>query len=239
MANENHGAEQSSSARVQLTLKSGNAKTGPIPVSMTDRSSCPDACSFKGAGCYAEGWPMKLHWNKVAERGRDWSGFCTQVAALPEGQLWRHNAAGDLPGENDALDTSALADLVEANQGRLGFTYTHKPLTRETRAAISDACLRGFTINVSCDSLQAVDSLGLALPTVVVLPMLEAGEREPRVTRTPAGHKVVTCPAQYRETSCDECRLCAKPDRRYAIGFRAHGFARRKVSNLVQLRVSK
>lgn len=224
---------------VHLTLKSGNEKTGPIPVSLTERSTCPDACSFKGAGCYAEGWPMRLHWNKVAERGRDWIGFCTQVAALPEGQLWRHNAAGDLPRNGEQIDREALDQLVAANEGRAGFTYTHHALTRENRATISEANLRGFTVNVSCDSLEAVDSLGLALPTVVVLPMLEAGEREPRVTRTPAGHKVVTCPAQYRETNCAECKLCSKADRRYAIGFRAHGFAKRKVSNLVQLRVSK
>ena len=217
---------------VHLTLKSGNQKTGPIPVSLTERSTCPDACSFKNNGCYAEGWPTTLHWSKVAERGRDWKGFCSQVKALPKGQLWRHNAAGDLPGNGDSLDTSALYDLVEANRGRKGFTYTHKPLTREIRASIADACLNGFTVNVSCDSLEAVDSLGLALPTVVVLPMLEKGEREPRVARTPGGVRVVTCPAQYRETSCAECGLCAKPDRLYAIGFRAHGYARRKVSTI-------
>lgn len=215
---------------VHLTLKSGNEKTGPIPVSLTERSTCPDACSFKGNGCYAEGWPMRFHWSKVAERGCDWSTFCEQVAALPEGQLWRHNAAGDLPGENNELDSESLRTLVEANQGRRGFTYTHKPLTRENRAAIADANLRGFTVNVSCDSLEAVDSLGLALPTVVVLPELAKGEREPRVVRTPAGHKIVTCPAQYRETNCAACGLCQRSDRKYAIGFRAHGYAHRKVS---------
>lgn len=175
---------------------------------------------------------MRLHWSKVAERGRDWSGFCKQVEALPEEQLWRHNAAGDLPGDNDTLDTVALSQLVKANEGRRGFTYTHKPLTLANRKAISDANLRGFTVNVSCDSLEAVDSLGLALPTVVVLPMLEAGEREPRKTSTPGGIPVVTCPAQYRETSCAECGLCQRADRKYAIGFRAHGYARRKVSTI-------
>lgn len=218
---------------VHLTLRSGNEKTGPIPVSLTERRSCPDSCSFKGNGCYAEGWPMRLHWEKVAERGRDWSAFCQQVSELPDGQLWRHNAAGDLPGDGDTLDAAALGELVYANRGKRGFTYTHKPLTRETRAAIADANLRGFTVNVSHDSLEALDDLGLALPSVVVLPMLEAGESEPKVTLTPAGHKVVTCPAQYRETSCADCGLCARADRKYAIGFRAHGYAKRKVTNAV------
>lgn len=217
--------------KVKLVLKSGNSKTGPIPVSMTERASCPDACSFKGNGCYAEGWPMRLHWDAVEESGVPYPAFLEAVAALPDGQLWRHNAAGD-------LDMSQLAALTEANTGKRGFTYTHHPLTRENRAAIADANLRGFTVNVSCDSLDAVDNLGLALPTAVVLPMLERGQREPKVTRTPAGHKVVTCPAQYREgVSCANCQLCARTDRKYAIGFRAHGFARRKVSDTVSGKV--
>lgn len=225
---------------VHLTMKSGNEKTGPIPVSLTAKAgSCPVTCPFMGNGCYAEGWPMRLHWAKVDERGVQWPEFCEQIAALPEGQTWRHNAAGDLPRDKDGqINQQALADLVEANAGRQGFTYTHHTLTRENRAAIADANLRGFTVNVSCDSLAAVDSLGLALPTVVVLPMLEKGEREPRVTLTPAGIRVVTCPAQYRETSCAECKLCARSDRQYAIGFRAHGYARRKVSSTVSGRVS-
>ncbi len=220
---------------VHLTLKSGNEKTGPIPVSMTERATCPDSCSFKGNGCYAEGWPMRLHWDKVAERGREWPDFCKQVAALPAGQLWRHNSAGDLPRNGEHIDREALEALVTANAGKRGFTYTHHSLSsRSNRETIANANLRGFTVNVSCDSLEAVDDLRLALPTVVVLPMLERGEAEPKVTLTPGGVRVVTCPAQYRETNCAECGLCARADRRVVIGFRAHGYARRKVTDTVR-----
>ena len=216
---------------VQLVLKSGNDKTGPIPVSMTERVTCPDACSFKSGGCYAYSWPLKLNWENVSERGVDWATFCQQVASLPLGQLWRHNQAGDLPGDNDALDGAALAALVMANQGRRGFTYTHKPGARETLAM---ATANGFTVNVSCDSLEQADSeAGKGNPLVVVLPMLEKGQSEPKVTHTPAGMRVVTCPAQWRETSCADCQLCALPKRAFAIGFRAHGASRRRVSNLV------
>ncbi len=223
---------------VQFTRKSGNEKTGPIPVSMSERATCPDHCSFKGTdengklrGCYAEGWPMRTHWDKVATRGVSWDVFCDLVAALPDNQLWRHNQAGDLPGDNDTLDGAALASLVLANQGKRGFTYTHKPGARE---AIAMANRNGFTVNVSCDSLEQVDTeAGHQYPLVVVLPMLEKGETECKVTYTPAGNKVVTCPAQYRETSCAECGLCAISNRTYVIGFRAHGIAKRVTSNLV------
>lgn len=223
---------------VQFSKRSGNEKTGPIPVSMSERATCPDHCSFKGIdengklrGCYAEGWPMRTHWDKVAERGVTWTEFCELVRALPEGQLWRHNQAGDLPGENNELDGAALAELVLANTGRRGFTYTHKPRNRE---ALAMANRNGFTINVSCDSLEQVDTtIGKGSPVVVVLPMLEKGEVESKVTYTPGGNRVVTCPAQWRETSCAECGLCAVSDRSYAIGFRAHGIAKRRTSNLV------
>jgi hypothetical protein len=226
--------------KVQLVPKSSNSKTGPIPVSMTTRETCPDSCSFKGKdengklrGCYAEGWPLRTHWNNVSERGVDWSTFCEQVAALPEGQLWRHNQAGDLPGENNAIDWPAIVALVEANRGKRGFTYTHKPGAREALATVNRS---GFTINVSCDSLEQVDrELGNHNPVVVVLPMLETGEVESKVTYTPGGNRVVTCPAQWRDTSCAECGLCAVSDRDYAVGFRAHGVAKRVTSNLVSV----
>lgn len=226
--------------KIQFTLKSGNEKTGPIPVSMSERATCPDSCSFKGRdesgklrGCYAESWPLSTHWNKVPERGVDFEAFCQMVAALPPNSLWRHNQAGDLAGENNTVDGAALAQLILANRGRRGFTYTHKPGARE---ALAMANRNGFTVNVSCDSLEQVDSESAAhpsIPLVVVLPMLERDQREPKVTTTPQGRRVVTCPAQWRETSCAECQMCQVADRDYVIGFRAHGIARRVVSNLV------
>jgi hypothetical protein len=225
---------------VQLTPKSSNSKTGPIPVSMSLRSTCPDHCSFKGTdengklrGCYAESWPLRTHWDAVEARGVDWDTFCNQIAKLPDGQLWRHNQAGDLPGDNNAIDWPAMLALVEANRGKQGFTYTHKPGAREALATVNR---NGFTVNVSCDSLGQVDQEiagRYGNPLVVVLPELEKGESEPKVTLTPDGNRVVTCPAQWRETSCAECKLCAVADRDYVIGFRAHGIAHRRVTNLV------
>jgi hypothetical protein len=224
--------------KVQLTLKSGNAKTGPIPVSMTERSSCPDTCPLKGKdangklkGCYAEGWPMRTHWDAVPTKGTNWATFCDKIAALPPGQLWRHNQAGDLPGVNDDFNGAEFAQLVLANQGRRGFTYTHKPNNRE---AIAMANKNGLTVNVSCDSLEQVDrEYGNGYPVVVVLPMREKEAEPVKVTYTPEGRRVVLCPAQWRDTNCADCKMCAVADRDYAIGFEAHGIAKRVTSNLV------
>ncbi|MEY4341197.1 MAG: hypothetical protein RL541_701, partial [Pseudomonadota bacterium] len=55
--------------QVHLTLKSANVKTGPIPVSTTERASCPDDCSMKKE-CYAASGPLALHWAAVSNGTR-------------------------------------------------------------------------------------------------------------------------------------------------------------------------
>lgn len=184
---------------------------------------------------------MRAHWSRVPERGLTWSDFCAEVSALPPKQLWRHNEAGDLPGEDQRIDSGKLFLLVVANMGRRGFTFTHKPvlgrtsMLRHNRAAVTVANLHGFTVNLSADSLVEADklaALGVA-PVVVVVP-----SDAPRRLRTPAGRHVVLCPAETHELTCDECRLCASRTRKSIVGFRAHGQMRKHVSELVTLRRS-
>lgn len=223
--------------RVALAIGSKNRKTGPIPVSMTDMASCPTSCPLRDAGCYAEFGKARMHWEGVAgDRGVSWDEFCAAVEALPRGQLWRHNEAGDLPGLGDALNLVALRQLVTANERARarGFTFTHKPLLDDVdRGAVRDANDRGFTINLSANSLEHADELAaLAIaPVAVVLPT-----DAPRRVQTPGGRDVVVCPAETSGLTCAECELCAKPQRKAIVGFRAHGQARAIVSDLVSLR---
>lgn len=226
---------------VSLTLKSGNEKTGPIPVSTTSATTCPKACPFSGTnegGCYAAGGPLAMHWRKVTEgqRGTDWAGFVAQVAALPDGQLWRHNQAGDLPGDGVTIDAEAFGELIEANRGRRGFTYTHySPDVVANRTAIWYANQNGFTVNLSANSLAHADDLaahGIG-PVVCVLPA-DATEN----TYTPAGRKVVVCPATQRDdVSCATCQLCQRPSGmvgRVIVGFPAHGPSKRKADTVAR-----
>lgn len=94
----------------RLVSSSNNRKLGGIPASTTDMASCPDACSFRDVGCYAAYGKTRYHWRRVAETGSSWADFCRDVAALPEGTLWRHNDAGDLPGRGDELDVRASCE---------------------------------------------------------------------------------------------------------------------------------
>jgi hypothetical protein len=214
---------------VHLTLKSRNKKVGSIPVSTSSAATCPDACPLKSKGCYAASGPMSLHWHKVTEgkAGGSWDTFTAQIAALPVGQPWRHNQAGDLPGAGDRIDTRKLAALVDANRGRRGWSYTHKPPSARNAEAISHANANGFTINLSADTLAEADQLA-ALNIGPVVVVLDAPEGAKADTVTPEGRRVVTCPATYRDdVRCSDCLLCARAKRTTVVGFPAHGAYRK------------
>jgi len=177
--------------------------------------------------CYAASGPLALHWSAVTAgaRGSDWSAFVGQIAQLPDGQLWRHNQAGDLPGNGATVDPVALGELVAANRGRRGFTYTHyrDPASLQW---VRHANQWGFTVNLSANDLSDADMLADtgAGPVVCVLPSTTTTN-----TRTPAGRRVVVCPATQRDdVSCATCQLCARP-RDVIVGFPAHGSRKRVI----------
>ena len=213
--------------QVHLTLKSANAKTGPIPVSTTTKDSCPSDCAMKSA-CYAASGPLALHWAAVSngQRGTDWAAFTATIAGLPAGQVWRHNQAGDLPvTPAGTVDAVKLGQLVHANQGKRGFTYSHH---RDTASInwIRHANNWGFTVNLSANDLADADTLAdhKAGPVVVVLPSTQTAN-----IKTPAGRPVVVCPATQRDdVTCASCQLCQR-QRDVIVGFPAHGTRRRVI----------
>lgn len=226
-----------------LTLVSANRKTGPIPVSMSTKETCPDACPFKNGGCYGLGGPVNIHWNRLTQKkkGQLWKDFTDTVKKkIPQGQIWRHNAVGDLVGENNNIDSAALKLLVSANKGKRGYTYTHKPVlssesvseeqAENNQKAISHANKNGFTVNLSADTLDQADkkaSLGIA-PIVVVLPSTTK-----ETCFTPQGRKVIVCPATLNDSiNCEKCKLCSR-QRSVIVGFPAHGISKNKVDVII------
>jgi hypothetical protein len=215
--------------QVHLTLKSRNEKVGPIPVSTTEKATCPTSCPFKKNGCYADGGPLALFWGKVDRKdaGTDWDSFCGQVEALPEGQLWRHNQAGDLPSDGSVIDHEAMEKLIQANKGKRGFTYTHHDVSDKRNAdSVLLANLHDFTVNLSGNNLKHADQLAaLQIGPVVAV----VAEDHPEHSLTPQGRKVVVCPEQTgKAKSCAECGLCQKVNRAVIVAFRAHGVSKKK-----------
>lgn len=220
-----------------LKQVSGNRKTGPMPVSTSNSSTCPDACPIKLKGCYAKYGPTDMAWRNVdsgiAKDAVEWPQFIRQVKALSRGSLWRHNQAGDLNGDATMIDGPKLRDLIIANGHKRGFTYTHYDVLSETFESrqnallVQDANVKGFTINLSGNDIAHADKLkALNIAPVVVLMPRDAE----KVTMTPEGNKVVICPAENSDkVTCLSCGLCQLPERDYIIGFRAHGTAAKTV----------
>lgn len=246
--------------RFHLTRVSSNSKTGPIPTVMISRSSCPPSCPLYESGCYARGGNVRIHWDRVDERGMRFDDLLDKIRHFPHGQLWRYAVAGDLPGTGESVSPFMLHRLVKANEGRKGFTYTHKnPLDPNIARAVKKANAGGFTINLSSNNVEQADeylALGIA-PVVTLIPddfgasevttVRQINNKEVsktvsmwRSTTTPGGKLVVQCPAEYRDDiQCANCGgasgpLCQRVDRNFVVGFTTHGVSKRAASKVAR-----
>jgi hypothetical protein len=131
------------------------------------------------------------------------------------------------------VDAAALGEIVAANAGRRGFTYTHKK-TPEALYWVQCANDWGFTVNLSADDAGEADALAAVsnAPLTCIVPM-----DTPEKSYTPEGQTIIVCPAQTRDDiTCATCGLCARADRRVIIGFRAHG-SRARVTDALARRI--
>lgn len=210
--------------------ESSNSKTGPIPTTYTERASCPPSCPHYRADCYAEDFYTRMNWDKVGQRGGTLEDLKRAIESLPDGQLWRMNVAGDLPGDGETVDPYALGQIVWANTGKKGFTYTHKKSPEAIEWA-KHANQWGFTVNLSADDAGEADKLAAhGLPVVCIVPT-----DTPKNTTTPEGRPILVCPAQTTDgITCATCGLCQRTDRRQIVGFRAHGTRARITNHLAR-----
>ena len=221
--------------QVALTTASKNSKTGAIPTTVTERSSCPTTCPFYDQGCYAKYHLQGVHWRAVsnAERGVSWNEFTKLVRKIAKGQLWRHNVAGDLPHNNGEIDYLQLRQLIDANKGKKGYTYTHHMLNDHNRVCLENANSMGFTVNVSTESVEDADRVMTEynLPAVAVV----NSEKTDRFYKTESGRKVITCPAALfpDKVTCATCGLCQIAERQFIVAFPAHGTAKKTVNQIV------
>jgi hypothetical protein len=177
------------------------------------------------------------------------------IAAIGAGELWRHNQAGDLPGDRFFLSASHCAELVAANAGKRGFTYTHHsplgsaPYAVHNRQVIAAMNRGGFAVNLSGNNPAHADKLADtgSGPVVTVLPAEYERNKDSesladyraRLAKlpdtTPAGRKIVVCPATFLDDkNCENCGLCAVIERAVIVGFPAHGASKRKADSVAR-----
>lgn len=217
-----------SSLSFHLSAKSSNAKTGPMAVSTSAKSTCSPSCPFLNNGCYAQSGPLNLHWLKVSngERGDNFNVFLFKLKSLPCGSAFRHNQAGDLPHTAGKISRAFIKKMAENTSHLRAYTYTHHDITKgENLSLLRFANRKGFTVNVSCEKETQVDNaIAAGLPAVLVVP-----SDEKRTTwHTEGGNVVLVCPAQRSDKTCADCMLCHKRGKKVAIAFLAHGTSKRK-----------
>ena len=235
-----------------FTLRSRNTKVGKMPVTTSPRQTCPSDCIFRKNGCYADAGPLALLWDKIThgKAGKAFKAMLKDIESLKPDQLWRHNQAGDLPSNGKQVNKTKLRQLVKANSGKRGFTFTHFDVTKNThnRQAIKEANENGFVINLSGNDTTHAEKLAdtRIAPVVTVLPLeYQKNESETYTeyrarlktlpNKTPKGRIITVCPATYLEkVNCKSCRLCANAKRKTIVGFPAHGASKVKASNIAR-----
>lgn len=226
-----------------LNESSSDKKTGRIAVSYTGAQSCPKACPLKERGCYALNYGTNFHWFAVTNgvKGRStkqplrFNEFMKAVSKLPRNTLFRHNIAGDLPHNDQKIDSDFVSEFIKATKGKRAFLYTHhSPLFEENKREIKRLNAEKHVVcNLSANNVRHADQLvKMDLgPVATVLP----SDFDRNKTRfTPAGNKIIQCPATYNKSiTCEKCQLCAKK-RSVIVGFPAHGTKMKDAETLSQ-----
>lgn len=225
-----------------LVNKSTNIKTGPIAVITSSFYTCPDTCPFKRNGCYADGGPLRIHWDKLTrgDRGVTFSGLLKVLRESGSGKLIRLFQAGDMPGLNNSINLKDTKRLVKALANWKAFGFTHKPLSiKRNVEAIKYCNNNGVCINLSANNLVHADELlkYKVGPVSVTLPK----DIPLKAIMTPRKHKVIICPAVItnKSVTCSTCGgrkgpLCSQINRNFIIGFPAHGSSINKASEIAK-----
>ena len=190
---------------IRFIQQSSNRHLGPIPATYAGRETCPGDCALRGF-CYAEGWPIRLHWDRVPQYAIPYSELCLHIRRLGRSQLWRQCVTGD-------TELEYLPELAHANRGRPVICFTHHKPVGDTLDLFRESVAGGFNINLSADNVAHADTLsdtGLSVATLIP-------QDTPNVSYTPAGRKIVACPDKL---NCSRCGMCSRTDRGVIIGFR-------------------
>jgi hypothetical protein len=220
------------SVRTLVVDRTRNAKLGNAAATYRTQASCPSTCPLYGSGCYARGRIFGIPDKLGTEDPGGYAAVRALAGTLPDGGMVRANVSGDVLAEDGTPDAPYLAALSALAADRPDadiYTYTHA--WRDLPADPAP----GVTVNASCETAEDIERAAAAgWPTTVVDP----GGPNSLIGQTIAGRRVVQCPAQTGDTTCSDCRLCARPRRRSTVAFTVHGSGSRQAATAVTARRS-
>lgn len=222
---------------VHLSPKSGNGKTGPIPVTTTPRAVCPVECVHRGGSCYFENGGSAIFWthvdaasaqpnlthSHVDTRGRsystsllDWWAFVDLIRAggIKPG-LARFAQGGDLPGDGRRIDRDAVLAFADASHaaGVRWIVYTHyvfgSPRAADLLHNVSVIRAMGAAGVTVNVSCDTLAQVDTVRALGLHAAVTVASTWNARTARTPAGNALAQCPATYRDTGPgSSCATC-------------------------------
>jgi hypothetical protein len=227
---------------LHVVARSGNTKTGDIPVTYRPMRTCEPTCPFlpskDSGGCYGTGRIFAMAEKLTGERSAD-DVDATLAKRNPAARYMRDRVVGDVIDVDadgsvtvDVEYIEAVADAAARND-LTAFGYSHA-WPRFTPEDVARMAASGYVMNASCETPADVDAaLAMGLPATIANDDIAEGTMI-------GGGRVVTCPAQTRDdVDCASCGLCAKPQRKAVVRFLIHGTAQRKARAAVSARMEE
>lgn len=220
-----------------LVKESNNVKVGKVSATYAPiAQTCPETCPLRGGnGCYAEGGNVGFQMRRLQRELAGLNGDTLAVleaneisdaaTQVPQGRPLRLHVSGDAATPKRV---STLATAARRWPGPV-WTYTHawRDVPREAWGGVS--------VLASCESTKAANEAldaGYA-PAVVTGKHPEDGRAYVK-----DGVRFIPCPAQTRDVTCEQCRLCFKADTlhasRSAIAFEVHGSGKKRALTVLQ-----
>lgn len=218
---------------VHVVARSGNSKTGPLPVTYRPMSTCPTGCPFlptgQIGGCYGTGRIFASADRRSGDVDVETATWMVRLGKDAGARFLRDRVVGDVVTPRGTLDRAYVRGVatVARENGLVPFGYTHA-WRAFTSADVAWLRRQGYVMNASVESPEAaVEAIGRGLSVALV------DEELPDGTRI-GGRRLVTCPAQARDdVTCASCGLCARPDRPQVVRFLVHGISRAKARRVV------
>lgn len=225
-------AKLSPVAMVETRGKPRPVPQGPFCAStyVSIRSTCPDSCTFKDAGCYAQVGTSRRIMKPLDAANVGGIGVAHNEAKLLEtafggklvpqdgargGRDLRLHVGGDVCSKDSAETLAIAAAVWKLRGGGAAWTYTHRwreiPASAWGRIRVWASCEKPLHV-------KQAHELGYRASVVFGGPIGD------RAVKTGYG-AVIPCPYETRGVTCVKCRLCldAKLPPTTVIGFSAHG----------------
>lgn len=201
------------------------------------KATCPDTCSLKDKGCYAQTSFVGMINSRMNRRARQGSPLNVARAEakaidesyrggkVPQDRAMRLHVAGDSRTIAGTRSLNAAVARWKKRGGGDCWSYTHA-WAHVPKSEWSKVSILASVANV--EEVAAARAQGYA-PAIVV----DHHPSDKTYTLPNSDVKWIPCPNQTRDVGCTDCRLCFDSNRLFdknmGIAFAAHGIKKNEI----------